>query len=89
MQSQTPTSALTCRVPMKWKTAAKGVVSVFAALLALSLLATSFPALASWIFLAGTPAVVVGAALGAKLVQLREKTTPAGKATAPAQETAQ
>lgn len=46
--------------------------SVVAALVLLALLATSFPS-ASSIFLIGTPIVVVGAGLGAKFVQRRNR----------------
>lgn len=47
--------------------------SVVAALVVLALLATSFPSASSIIFLIGTPIVVVGAGLGAKLVQRRNR----------------
>lgn len=47
---------------------------VVAALVLLALLATGFPSASSTIFLIGTPVVVVGAGLGAKFVQRRNRT---------------
>lgn len=47
--------------------------SVIAALVLLALLATGFPSASPEIFLIGTPIVVVGAGLGAKFVQRRNR----------------
>lgn len=47
--------------------------AVVVSVVVLWLLATGFPAASYWIFLIGTPIIVVGAALGAKLVQLRNR----------------
>ncbi|MEV8176342.1 hypothetical protein [Microbacterium sp. NPDC079176] len=53
------------------------IILVGAALAALALLATSFPSVASGVFLIGTPIVVVAAGLGAKFVQRRNKSAHA------------
>lgn len=47
---------------------------VVAILTLLVLLATGFPSASSTIFLIGTPIVVVGAGMGAKFVQRRNRT---------------
>lgn len=49
------------------------IVLVVATIAVLWLLATSFPSISTGVFLVGTPIVVVGAGLGAKLVQSRRK----------------
>lgn len=47
--------------------------SVGAALILLALLATGLPSASPMIFLIGTPIVVIGAGLGAKFVQRRNR----------------
>lgn len=47
--------------------------TVIAALVLLALLATGFPSASPTIFLIGTPIVVVGAGVGAKFVQRRNR----------------
>lgn len=51
---------------------------VFAAVLGMWMLANGFPQVSNWIFIVGTPILVIGAGVAAKFVQRRKRLTSGG-----------